>query len=93
MVRWTVAEDGDYKLEAGWRSLNADQGRNTTAYVVHNGVEIHKQGISGLSAVEGWSSQVTLAQGDVLDFVVDDGFDGYGYDSTGVRATLSLPCP
>ena len=60
--------------------------------MLHNGIGLYTGEVtgSGPSSDQSFTTTVSLAAGDTIDFAVGYGTDGgYGYDSTGVSAVIT----
>ncbi|MCA9214748.1 MAG: hypothetical protein KDB27_16870 [Planctomycetales bacterium] len=85
IIRFTAPSAGDYTVDGDWESLHPGVTRNL---VLHNGATL----FSSVNDNSNFSLSVTLADGDTIDFVVND-YNGIGGDSTGLRAVITAPNP
>ena len=94
VVRWTTPINGTYQIDSAFRSLRfCTEPTTTDAHVLDNSTPIYNVNINEyMSAGEHvFSKTLDLHAGDTIDFVVGVGDDGnYGYDSTGLRATIKF---
>ena len=93
VLRFTATNAGIYSIAGDWAALDVNK---RITYVLKNGVTL---GTSTLHPALDESnpanlgstfnlSNISLVNGDFIDFVVNDGGDGIGSDSTGLRATI-----
>ena len=87
VLRFTVATGGVHTISGEFQSLN---GGIVAVDVLRNGVSLLSSG-AGADATA-FFEVVTLAPGDVVDFVVDDAGD-IGSDSTGLYANIAPGSP
>lgn len=89
VVRWTADGSGTYQIQGLFAGLDS-YGYRTVFIVVNSGTSatVVNQTLSGAS-VNPFSLSYTLAFGDTVDFVVSDGGNGYGFDSTGLSAIIT----
>ena len=88
-LRWTAPETGRYELSG--RFLGIATLTTTDGHVLHNGRLLFSGGLNtrggGNSAV--FKQTVQATKGDRLDFVVGNGGNGYGGDSTGLELVIT----
>jgi hypothetical protein len=95
VVRWTAPLGGMIHLEGHFKGL--DPGTSTAVSLKHNGVELLASsgrsitGNTGAAANSPFSLDQTVLPGDVIEFSVGMGPNGYFGDSTGLVATVSYP--
>jgi uncharacterized repeat protein (TIGR02543 family) len=91
-ARFTAPSNGVYRVETRVQSLYEDSTSGDTDYhVVVNGSEAYGTFVAANSSAGYTNSGLTLAAGDVVDFLVGRGADGTLYDSQlKVQATLTL---
>jgi hypothetical protein len=93
VVRWTCPADGNYYVDAAFRSLRGGVPyiATTDTHVLHNNVSIYNGLINGIYS-DGeipYATTVAMRACDTLDFAVGFGSNGnYFCDSTGVRAAI-----
>jgi hypothetical protein len=87
IARWTAPSAGKFLLES---SFVGEGGVSTTdVHVRHNGLSLFDGEIHGRSKTTSYSSILTVAAGDSVDFAVGYGSDhAYNSDTTGVEAQL-----
>jgi len=87
VVRWTAPSAGTAQLTGRFENLN---NATTDVHVQHNSTSVFDGYVNGQGSVVPFSLQRTVAAGDVVEFVVGAGGNGYGSDSTGLAATITL---
>jgi hypothetical protein len=92
LLRWTAPTAGTYLVSAEFISLNMAPGATTGVHIVDDGGSLFDGDVVGPTDTESYSMQHDFRVGDVVDFVVTEGTNGYTSDSTGVQATLTLMC-
>jgi RHS repeat-associated protein len=93
IARWTSPASGTYTVSASFGGAEAGL---TNVLVLKNGGGLF-QGVKStvdpyLLSPIAWNGVVSVSAGDTLDFVVGNGGDGYGHDSTRVDVTIT-ECP
>jgi hypothetical protein len=90
VYRFTTPVTGSYSVSALFTGI--DHGGTTTGvYVLDNGLSLFSGNINGYLNTASYSTTLTLAAGDRVDFVVGFGSDGnYFNDSTALAATLTF---
>lgn len=94
VIRFTVPSDGggSYRLESAVQShLDGDRSGDTDYHVVVNGGEVFGEFLPPRSAT-GYTNILTLAPGDIVDFMVGRGADGSAYGS-GLKIHAALRHP
>ena len=91
LLRWTAPADGAYWVDAEFISLNTD-GATTGVHIRHGDAALLDGEIMRPTDVVAYAELHQLSAGDVIDFIVSDGGNGYASDSTGVRATVTAMC-
>ncbi|MEI7458527.1 MAG: PEP-CTERM sorting domain-containing protein [Pirellula sp.] len=93
VLRFTTTNAGIYSITGDWAALDVNK---RISYVLKNGVildtstlqpSLDETNPANLRSTFSLSN-ISLANGDFIDFVVNDGGDGIGSDSTGLRATI-----
>jgi hypothetical protein len=95
VARYTAPDAGLATLSAVFVGLDI-VGTTTDVHVLLNGSSIFAAQVTGFGAASerGFASQLLLGVGDVLDFSVGFGGNGFNNDTTGLAATVSLgPIP
>jgi hypothetical protein len=86
ILRFTAPVAGNYTIAGDWQSLGSG---NTVNSVLLNGAPL----ASSAALNSTFNMTHTLRAGETVDFVVNDGGDSIGSDSTGLRTTLTLQNP
>ncbi len=89
IVRWTAPKAGTYQLQGRFQGIDTG-GTTTSVYILNKGMQVWSNNIDGYGVQATYDFSVTVAAGDVIDFVV-------GYfrnknnknDSTGLAATIT----
>jgi hypothetical protein len=93
IVRWTAPADGSYRIDTVFSGLDS-RGTTTDVHVLMNGGELFgddiRGGLQALSNVAEFSTDVSAATGDTIDFAVGPGGNGNMCDATGVKAKVTL---
>ncbi|NQU12358.1 glycoside hydrolase family 2 [bacterium] len=86
-VRWTTPAEGRYSIAAEFAGLAK---ATTDVHILHNGRPrfAGQLNIAGHPNTARHASELALAKGDTIDFVVGWGNGGYGSDSTALTATI-----
>ena len=88
-ARLTVPTAGAATLSVTFSGIDA-VGTSTDVHVLLNGSSLFSALVNGLGATQAYSTTMTFAAGDVVDFLVGVGSNGnYVDDSTGFYATLT----
>jgi hypothetical protein len=87
-ARWTAPADGTYRISAEFTGIDQN-GPTTDVYVLHNTLTLFTGGVTGYGDTESFSTTVSVAAGDFIDFAVGYGAGGYWHDTTALAATLS----
>jgi hypothetical protein len=88
--RFTAPNAKTYSLTATFTSIDTVGGADKDIHVLVNGSELYDDSLSGsYGSTKTFSSPVTLAKGDQVDFVVGFGLGPYFNDTTGLDATLT----
>jgi len=91
VVRYTAPKAGEYRIDAAFAGI--DQQTTTDVHVLAAGKPLFDSYIRlhGLGRECSFAKSLDLAAGDTVDFVVGYGNGDYGYDSTGLDATITDP--
>jgi len=93
ITRWTAVTSGTYQIASTFKSLRVGYVPTTTdVHVLKSGSSVFN---GAINSYEPWSDQcftrtMSLNAGDTIDFVVGTGGNGYGYDTTGLRAAITF---
>ena len=88
-IRWAAPEAGRYQVSG--RFVGIGTHATTDTHVLHNGRPLFTGGVNvrdGGNAAP-FKQNVEMAKGDTLDFVVGNGGNGYGGDSTGLELVVT----
>jgi hypothetical protein len=89
VVRWTAPVAGTFTIDSFWQDLDPNGGSGALGAVVINGVVV-ASGAWANGVGTGFTDNdrvVTLAQGDLVDFVLDTNGD-FSFDNTKFNATI-----
>ncbi len=92
VLRWTAPLSGNYQLKAVFWGDDFVGPTTTDVHVLHNGLGLYTAEVTGYgpSSDQSFTTTVSLAAGDTIDFTVGDGTDGnYFFDNTGVSAVIT----
>lgn len=90
IIRWTAPSAGNYDLDVSFRGDDFVGPTTTDVHVLDNGVSLFASGVTAYGPGPSFSSVVSVAAGDKIDFAVGVGTDGsYLFDSTGIEAIIS----
>jgi hypothetical protein len=92
VLRWTAPASGNYQVKAVFWGDDFEGPTTTDVHVLHNRLCIYSGEVSGYgpSSDQSFTSTISVAAGDTIDFAVGYGTDrGYGFDSTGVSAVIT----
>jgi hypothetical protein len=90
VYRFTAPITGSYTLSATFTGIDI-AGTTTDVHVLDNGVSLFQGNINGYLATQSYSSPLSLAAGEIIDFAVGYGTNhNYSNDSTALDATLTL---
>lgn len=95
VVRWTAPWAGRCGVTAEFAGQSGYLGApltTTGVQIRHNGLTLFSASLNlgGAPNSVGWQGDLDVAAGDSLDFLVDDGGNGYAYDSTGPSVSISF---
>lgn len=92
VIQWTAPSAGDYNVSSLFTGQD-NHGTTTDVHVLHNGVSFYDGFINGYLASDSENKTISVAKGDTISFKVGYGSNNfYGWDSTGIAATIS-PVP
>jgi hypothetical protein len=88
VVRWKASEPGDARVAAHF--FGPENKPTTDVHVLQNGRPVFDGwlNLNGQSNAVSWTTNLTVALGDTLDFVVGPGNGNYGGDTTGLEASI-----
>jgi alpha-galactosidase len=91
VVRWTAPEAGEHSIHAAFSAI--DPKATTDVHVLHRGQPLFDGWINlhGEGKRVSFDRKITVAKGDVVDFVVGWGNGSYFFDSTGLDARVQGP--
>ena len=99
MLRLTAPASGNYQVKAVFWGDDFVGPTTTDVHVLHNGLGLYTGEVTGFgrpSSDQSFTTTISVAAGDTIDFAVGYGTDGnYYFDSTGVSAVitqLALSC-
>lgn len=87
VIRFTSPVAGAFDLSSSFIGVDST---TTDVHILHNGASLFSGSVNGYGNGPSFSSTLTLAAGDTVDFEVGYGSDGnYSNDSTGIAARLT----
>lgn len=87
VLRFTVPGRGSYKVQGSFKAIDHT---TTDPHVLVNGKDVVKlKPIDGSHNQSEFSFTQQFDKGDTIDFAVGDGGNGYGFDSTGLKVTVT----
>jgi hypothetical protein len=92
VLRFTAPVSGNYQVQAVFWGDDFVGPTTTDVHVLHNGLGLYTSEVDGFgpSSDQSFTTTVSLAAGDTIDFTVGYGTDGNFYnDSTGVSAVIT----
>jgi hypothetical protein len=91
VLRWTAPAADAYAVTAAFRGNDET---TTDVHVLHNDASVFDGRVTTYGEGPSFSTVLTVAAGDTIDFAVGNGSNGYFNDSTGLSATITpLPEP
>jgi hypothetical protein len=92
IVRFVAPSSGPYDLDARFYGRDFQGPTSTDVHVVVNGAPVFSAIVNSFrGAGQSYSTSMTLAAGDLVDFAVGWGPNAnYGFDSTGLEATMEF---
>ena len=92
VLRFTPPESGEYQIQGAFSSVDQYFGAKTDVHILLNGTSFFDSEVYGTTSVTDFNQTIQLNAGDVVDFAV--GTDGlpWGWDTTGLDATVT-PVP
>ena len=94
ILRWTAPNQGSYFLSTIFSGL--ENLTTSDVHVLYNGTSLFDENIDGfgLTAARNFSTNLSLATGDTLDFAVGFGSNrNYFNDTAGIQAVIATPVP
>ncbi len=91
IVRWTAPNAGTFSIAVTFSGLSR-LGDSADVHVLQNGVALFNGLVSGSPSPQSYSGVLSLAQGDILSFVVGPYTNGANEDNTALVATI-IPEP
>lgn len=91
VVRWRAKAAGTYHVTSTFYSCDANAGASTAVHVYKTGAALFTGAVAGPASTSAWMSGnagVYLGLGEHLDFIVGNGANGFGYDSTCLDVTI-----
>jgi hypothetical protein len=92
VLRFTPPESSEYQIQGAFSSVDKYFGAKTDVHLLLNGVSFFDRVVYGIDSVTCFDQTLQLNAGDVLDFAVGIGDEGWGWDTTGLCATIT-PVP
>ncbi len=93
VLRFTAPASGNYKVQAVFWGDDFVGPTTTDVHVLHNGVGLYTGEVTGFgrpSSDQSFTTTISVAAGDTIDFAVGYGTDGnYFYDNTGFSAVIT----
>jgi len=93
IVRWTAPASGTVLIDATFKGGDKGGGTTTDVHVLApNGQSLFDAAVNGFGAASAanWDGSIQVSAGETINFVVGDGGNGYGCDSTVLDATVTL---
>jgi hypothetical protein len=91
-ARWTAPTDGTCDIAAEFTGLD-NTGTTTDVHVLHNGVSLFDGSVVGFGDTATYSTTISVAAGDTVDFAVGYGTGGWWDDTTALAATIAFTSP
>jgi hypothetical protein len=92
VLRFAPPESGAYQVQAAFSSVDKYYGAKTDVHLLVNGMSFFDSVVYGIGSVASFDQTLQLNAGDVLVFAVGLGDYGWGWDTTGLSATIT-PVP
>jgi hypothetical protein len=93
VLRFTAPAGGNYKVQAVFWGDDFVGPTTTDVHVLHNGLGLYTGEVDGYgrpSSDQSFTTTISVAAGDTIDFAVGYGTDGnYFFDTTGVSAVIT----
>ena len=93
VLRFTAPASGNYQVQAVFWGDDSVGPTTTDVHVLHNGLGLYTGEVTGFgrpSSDQSFTTTISVAAGDTIDFAVGYGTDGnYFFDSTGVSAVIT----
>jgi PEP-CTERM motif-containing protein len=92
VFRFTTPTSGTYSLVSTFGALDTG---GTDVHVLENGTSLfdHAINTSPANVSASFSTMLSLTAGDIIDFTVGDGGNGFFSDSTSINATITSAVP
>lgn len=88
IVRFIAPQSGNYNLATIFTGIDT-VGTTTDVHILQNNTSLFNNSIVGLGSTQSFSSNLPLVTGDIIDFAVGFGGNGYFFDSTGLDVTIT----
>ena len=92
VLRFAPPESGEYQVQGAFSSVDQYYGAKTDVHLLVNGTSIFDNLVWGTDSVVSFDLPLQLDVGDVLDFAVGPFGGNWGWDTTGLSATIT-PVP
>jgi hypothetical protein len=92
VLRFAPPESGAYQVQGAFSSVDKYYGAKTDVHLLVNGMSFFDSVVYGIGSVASFDQTLQLNAGDVLVFAVGLGDYGWGWDTTGLSATIT-PVP
>ena len=92
VLRFTPPESGEYQVQGAFSSVDQYYGAKTDVHILVNGTSFFDGLVWGTDSVVSFDQPLQLNVGDVLDFAVGPFGGNWGWDTTGLSATIT-PVP
>ena len=90
VIRWTAPNAGEFNLSAMFSGIDFVGPTTTDVHILQNGNSLLSADVLTYGPGPSFSNILSVKAGDTIDFAVGFGPDGnYGFDSTGIAATLT----
>jgi len=89
VLRFTPPESGAYQVQGAFSSVDKYYGAKTDVHLLLNGTSFFDSIVYGIDSVMSFNQTLQLNAGDTVDFAVGLGDYGWGWDTTGLRATIT----
>ena len=92
MIRWTAPASGNYQVQAVFWGDDFVGPTTTDVHVLHNGLGLYTGNVDGFgpSSDQSFTTTISVASGDTIDFAVGYGTNGnYFFDTMGVSAVIT----
>ncbi len=89
VLRFSPPESGEYQVQGAFSSVDKYYGAKTDVHVLLNGTSFFDSVVYGIDSVTGFDQTLQVNAGDTVDFAVGLGDYGWGWDTTGLSATIT----